>query len=99
MSCEVKRTKGLIRVRGEMTIYAAATLAVELRAAIEAQAGDCRIDLSDVSELDTSGLQILLMARRACAGANRSLSFVRPSAVVTESLNLLRVEAAAMASP
>jgi len=99
MSCEVKRAESLIRVSGEMTIYAAATLAVELHTAIEAQSGDCQIDLSEVSEIDTTGLQILLMAKRACARAKKSLSFVKPSAVVTESLTLLRVEAAATAAP
>lgn len=98
MSCEVKRTKGLIRVRGEMTIYAAATLAESLRVAIDAQSGDCRIDLSEVSEFDTTGLQILLMARRACAEAKKTLSFVKPSAVVSETLGLLRIEATTVTS-
>jgi len=99
MSCEVKKTKGLIRVRGEMTIYAAATVAEELRAAVAAQSGDCRIDLSEVSEMDTTGLQILLMAKRACAAADKPLTFVKPSAVVSESLSLLRIEAAPSAAP
>jgi anti-anti-sigma factor len=99
MSCEVKRTKGLIRVRGEMTIYAAATLAEQLRTAVAAQTGDCRIDLSEVTEMDTTGLQILLMAKRACAAADKSLAFVKPSTVVTESLSLLRIEAAASTAP
>jgi len=98
MSCEVKKSKGVIRVRGEMTIYAAATLAPQLLAAIGSQSGDCRIDLSDVSELDTTGLQILLMARRACAATQRRLSFVAPSGVVSEALCLLRIDAPSVAA-
>jgi anti-anti-sigma regulatory factor len=54
--------------------------------------------LSEVSEFDTTGLQILLMARRACAEAKKTLSFVKPSAVVSETLGLLRIEATTVAS-
>ncbi len=91
MGCEVEERDGRVCIRGEMTIYSAAELAPDLlRRAADASA-PCRIDLSEVSEIDTTGLQILLMARRARCKDAEPLELLAPSAVVTEVLELLRL--------
>ena len=91
MGCEVEERDGLVRIRGEMTIYGA----VEVGADLMRRAGDaavpCRIDLSEVAEIDTTGLQILMMARRARHADAQPVEFLAPSPAVTEVLELLRL--------
>jgi len=79
-----------LSVQGEMTIYRAGELAAELLAAACRATAAVRIDLSEVTELDTAGLQILLMLRRAVAARGVHLELVRPSACVQEVLELCR---------
>jgi len=92
MSCEIEIRKGTIHLRGEMTIYAAASLKDPLFSALASQAKQCRLDLSEVSELDTAGLQLLLMAKRLCAARDLELRVVEPSAAVRAVMELLRIE-------
>jgi anti-anti-sigma factor len=46
-----------------------------------------------VTELDTCGLQVLLMLRRAAAAQGRQLRLLAPSAVVRDVLTLCGLEA------
>ena len=79
-----------IRVSGEMTVYAARALKQPL---LEAFAGGARhLDLSEVSEFDTAGLQLLLLAHRESAAAGRELGLVSPSNIVRETLALAGCE-------
>jgi len=89
MTCEVEHRDGLVRIRGEMTIYSAAALKDDLIAALGAGTGDCSVDLEGVSEFDTTGLQYLLMVQRACAARGIPFSLVNPSDSVREALALL----------
>jgi anti-anti-sigma factor len=91
MTCAVETLEGVIRIRGEMTIYAAAALKDELFAALAANADVSSIDLNGVSELDTTGVQILMMASRLCESRGAALSFANPSVTAREALELLRV--------
>jgi anti-sigma B factor antagonist len=80
-----------LRVEGEMTIYSAAALAQRVIAAITRAAGELRLDLSQVTDIDTTGLQILLMARklaRSCGG----LALIDPSPRVEALLRLCRLD-------
>jgi anti-anti-sigma factor len=90
MSFEIVSGEDVLRVRGEMTIGNAAGLKEQLFAALAQRSEGTRIDLSHVSELDTSGLQILLMARVAATASGGQIAMVNPSVVVREVLNLCR---------
>jgi anti-anti-sigma factor len=90
MSCEVEKRDGVIHVRGEMTIYGAAALKDSLFAALDG-GSDIVIDLAEVSEVDTTGIQLLMMARRVCATRRVPFSVVRSSEVMNESLALLHL--------
>jgi anti-anti-sigma factor len=79
-----------VGIRGEMTIYGAAALKESLFAALAAQTEGCTLDLADVSELDLTGVQILLMAQRACAARDLPFAVANPSDIVRETLALLR---------
>jgi anti-anti-sigma factor len=98
MSCEVEKHDDEILIRGEMTIYNAVALKNDLFAALAGQTHECALDLSKVSEIDTTGLQTLFMVKRACRAGNVALTLVNPSAVVRDTLELLRVSAFSIAS-
>ncbi|QEI09479.1 STAS domain-containing protein [Pigmentiphaga aceris] len=71
-----------------MTIYRAAELKDTVLAAIaDAQALD--IDLRLVEEIDTSGIQLLLLARREAARQEKPLRLIGHSAAVREGLAML----------
>ncbi len=91
MSCEVAIGVDAVHVSGEMTIYAAAQLKEELPAAVRTSQSR-QIDLSGVSELDTTGLQLLLMIRRDAAAASQAVSLINASTAVLDCMKLLRME-------
>jgi anti-anti-sigma factor len=90
MTCEVEKRDGRLHIRGDMTIYGAAALKDDLFAALEAELDACAIDLAGVSEFDTTGLQVLLMARKVCVSRGASLALTHLSDAVRETLELLR---------
>ncbi|MFZ1767405.1 MAG: STAS domain-containing protein, partial [Candidatus Nitrotoga sp.] len=58
-----KDGQSLLHIDGDMTIYTAAEIKDELMAHM-AQPCEREIDLSEVSEMDSAGLQILILAKR-----------------------------------
>jgi anti-sigma B factor antagonist len=91
MDLDEKLVMNELRVEGEMTIYRATEVAQTLFAELRAQAGDVNLDLSDVTEFDTAGLQLVLMARRLVAANGHRLEVVQPSECVAEVLGLCNV--------
>ena len=82
-----------------MTIYSAAALAQRIAAAIaDASGGEPRLDLSQVTEIDTAGLQILLMARKL-ARPRGGLALIAPSPRVQALLRLCGLEDMLAGSP
>jgi anti-anti-sigma factor len=92
MSCDVEQLDGIIHIRGELTIYSAASLKPGLFAAWDPDVAECRVDVSQVSEVDTSGLQLLLMLRRVCTAASRNFELLNPSDACREVLELLHLD-------
>ena len=74
MNINVETTGGLrmVRIDGEMTIYNAFELKKGLIDCLSCEC-DILIDLSQVSEIDTSGMQLLLLAEREARRLNRGL--------------------------
>lgn len=84
---------GRLRITGELTIYQAAAAKAELLKAMDS--GRLReIDLGAVTELDTAGLQLLLLAKRTAAERGEALQLVNHSEPVLDVLTLLNVDAA-----
>lgn len=81
-------TAAVIRIDGELSIYRAAELKETLLAAVRDHAA-VEIDLSGVTEFDTAGVQLLLLAKREALAAQRTLTLTRHSPVVVEVLELL----------
>jgi anti-sigma B factor antagonist len=73
---------------GEMTIYHAAELKPALLDAL-GQGDDIEIDLAGVSELDTSGVQLLMLMKREAMEAGKGLTLSGHSPAVLEVFELL----------
>lgn len=81
-----------LRLDGELTIYGAADLKPQLLTAIVAGAATA-VDLSEVTEIDTAGVQLLLLARREAASLGGELRLIAPSPAVCEAFSLLALTA------
>jgi anti-anti-sigma factor len=88
LSCERQGSRLRVRAVGDMTIYAAADLKPALLDVL-GQGDDIEIDLSEVGELDTSGVQLLMLAKREAAAAGKALTLSRHSPAVLEVFELL----------
>ncbi|ABD68648.1 anti-sigma-factor antagonist (STAS) domain protein [Rhodoferax ferrireducens T118] len=91
MTSETKPTNepSVLRIEGELTIFRAAELKPLLLAEPMAQA----IDLSGVTELDTAGVQLLMLAKKMALATQRKLSLVAHSPAVIEVFELLNLAA------
>ncbi|GAA0463496.1 hypothetical protein Ade02nite_30250 [Paractinoplanes deccanensis] len=75
----------------ELTIVTAAEHRERLLAAL-AEGDGVRVDLSAVGEIDTAGLQVLLLARNEGERLHVPVEFADPSPAVTDVLALTRLE-------
>lgn len=91
MSCEIGvMGEGRASLAGELCVFHAAELKPRLLA-IATTTGEQEIDLAQVSEVDTAGVQLLLLAQREAARAGIRLSYVNHSEPVLEALALLNL--------
>lgn len=81
-----------IDVSGGMTIYEAAEHKVRLLAALDA-ASALELDLGEVDEADTAGLQLLLLLRREGARAGKPVRVLRLSPAVADVLQRYGLDA------
>ena len=84
--------EGRASLAGELCVFHAAELKPRLLA-LATTAGEQEIDLAQVSEVDTAGIQLLLLTRREAADAGGRLRYVNHSAPVLEALMLLSLAA------
>ena len=75
---------GKIRIEGEMSIYTA----LELKNHLARRSGDVEIDLSGVTEMDTAGLQLLVLMKRAARKHNSNLRLMAHSPAVIEVIDV-----------
>ena len=83
------RDPSVLRIEGELTIFRA----LELKDALLAQPLPLEIDLSGVTELDSAGVQLLLLAKKTALGQQRELRLVAHSPAVIEVFELLNLAA------
>ena len=79
----------VLKIEGELTIFRA----LELKPALLDDPAPTEIDLSAVTEIDTAGVQLLMLAKRTALEAKRELRLVGHSAAVIEVFELLNVAA------
>jgi anti-sigma B factor antagonist len=93
MGAAKKKSSTKFVVEGELTIYTAAETREKFAALLQTEQ-PIEIDLSQVSEIDTAGLQLLLLARREAAAREKTLTFSDPSAAVQNCWQLCNFETA-----
>lgn len=81
-------TPHALRLDGELTIYRAQELRQTLLQAL-AQPGDLQLDLSEVSELDSSAVQLLLATRLDALAAGKCFAIPAASEPVRQVLHLM----------
>jgi anti-anti-sigma factor len=80
-----------LAVEGEMTIYRAAELKPALLEVVRAHDAPA-LDLSAVTEFDSAGLQLLLMAKQEAVRLGRRLAICAASPPVNEVFALLGID-------
>ena len=80
-----------VRIAGEMTIYSAAESKQELLWKLDG-ANQIEIDLSGVSELDSAGLQLLILLKQEAGRQGKTLRLLAHSLAVLEVFTLLRAD-------
>jgi len=78
-------------LEGEMTIYTAMELKDQLLAPL-AQCAAVEFDLAGISEMDSAGLQLLIMAKREATASGKTLNLSGHSPAVLEILELCQLE-------
>ena len=79
-----------LAITGELTIYTAAELRQQLLDAL-ATGQEVDVDLSQVSEIDSAGMQLMVAAKREAAGRNQLLHFTNHSQAVFDVLELCKL--------
>lgn len=87
---ELTRDGDRLRLAGALNIHGAQALLAQLRPLLEESDPLLKLDLAGVTEIDTAGLQLLLIARRTAAARRRALAIVAASPVVRSVLELCR---------
>jgi len=75
-------------IEGEFTIYRAADLKTELLDALR-KTQVLEVNLAGVTELDTAGLQVLMLAKQTAQADKRELRLVAHSPAVVEIFQML----------
>lgn len=88
---QLKRRGERVKISGELTIYHATELKNELRDLIDRGNG-LLLDLSEVSEFDTAGFQVLAWARREAERRGLALRIEKPSASVQQLFAAYRID-------
>ena len=92
MDSQVRFDSGRLHVHGELTVYTCGELKPQLLEQLEQHVDATALELSQVTEIDTAGLQVLLTARRHASELGRDLEVANPSRAVTEVLALLGLD-------
>ncbi|HYE38112.1 STAS domain-containing protein [Methylocaldum sp.] len=87
MTIEFTEESGALRLAGELTVYHAAEVKRPLMAMLQEKT-ELEIDLSGISEIDTAGLQLLMLAKKEADRSQKNLRLVSHSAPVLELMDL-----------
>ena len=74
-----------------LTIYHAVALKEQIASCFE-QGDNVALDLSGVSEIDTAGLQLLILAKQHATRMNKSFQLLACSSVVDETLTFCNLQ-------
>ena len=78
---------GRVEIKGELSIFTAADICHRLLDALES-AQDVEVDLSEVTEVDSAGMQLMVAAKKEAALRHSQLRFTGHSAAVFDVVEL-----------
>lgn len=81
-----------VALSGEVTVFNANAVRDQLLGALK-ETGDLDVDLSEVTEIDTAGVQLILAARREAKARSKAVRFSGCSPVVLDVMGLLGLSA------
>ncbi len=92
MSIRIRKNRGLYRLQpeGEMSIYTAAQMKAPLIEAVR-RCKTLEIDLNKVSEIDTAGFQLLLLAKREADRLGKPLRLTGHSHATSELMEIFHL--------
>lgn len=95
MPIQIKRKGEFVRVHieGGLNIYCANEAKEQLLQAL-AKGQDVEVDLSDLEELDTAGVQLMLMFKQEAQRCNKGCAFINHGPAVREVIDLLNLASA-----
>jgi anti-sigma B factor antagonist len=91
-SKENKNASSTLNIKGEMSIYRALELKQTLLDSVT-KFEDLEVNLADVTELDTAGIQILMLAKRQAQETHRHFRLTAHSPAVLEVFEILNLAA------
>ncbi|UCV09370.1 lipid asymmetry maintenance protein MlaB [Dechloromonas denitrificans] len=78
-----------LAIAGEFTIFTASTLKEQILQTIrQADMTEVEIDLSNVTEIDSAGLQLMILAKIEALGRGKNIHFTRHSDPVLDLIDL-----------
>jgi len=87
----IKRRGERVKISGEMTIYHSAQLKAEL-ANHFARCNKLELDLSEISEFDSAGFQVLALFHREAIAQKKQFTLAKCSAPVRAALSAFQVD-------
>ena len=91
MSCSHARAIRTSSLEGELTIYTVADTKEKLFSQLGDKGAVMELDLQDVSDIDTAGVQLLMMAGHTVMNAGGALRLTNVQQPVQEVLDLFRL--------
>ena len=81
-----------LSIHGPMTFPRAIELREALLSALSQRPSPVELDLSSVTELDSAGIQVLLLVKRTAKARNKEVLLVGQNLLVSSTLELLRLD-------
>ncbi len=93
MTVNTEKNDGIckMRIEGDMTIFNAADLKKDLLDNLN-ECSELEMDLSQVNEMDTTGLQLLILAKREAVALNKGFRIISCSPATTNVLELFNMK-------
>lgn len=87
INCKKTKRDTLVTIEGDITIYTAGEFKTQLLSHL-GKPGDVEVELSQVSELDSSGVQVFILAKREALQRGCNLRLVGHSAAIVDIFEL-----------
>ena len=82
--------KGIIEIEASLTIFNVAELQNQILKILK-NSNKIEVDLKDITECDTAGIQLLYSLKKSCLSEGKDFSLLNPSDDFNEALNRMSI--------